>query len=147
MQRAFLLALLTILLLTACGGGGGKRLTKAEFASKADAICGKYNQQVEALDNPSTLKELAGVADKTIPILGNAIRDIRKLKPPENEQDTVDQWFDEVEKLQDDLTEIRDKARDNDMQGVQAVVPKAQQHNARSNALATQLGMHVCNKD
>lgn len=145
MPRAFLLALLTILLLTGCGGG--KRLTKVEFAAQADAICGKYNQQVTALGSPSNLKELASVADKTIPILGNAIRDIRKLKPPKNEQDTVDQWFDEVEKLQDDLTEIRDRARDNDMQGVQAVVPKAQQHNTRSNALATQLGMQVCNRD
>lgn len=147
MQRASLLALLTILLLTACGGGGGKRLTEAEYASKADAICGKYNQQVKALDNPSSLKELASVADKTFLILGNAIRDIRKLKPPENEQNTVDQWLDEVEKLQDDLTEIRDKAKDNDMQGVQAVVPKAEQHNTRSNELATELGMKVCNSD
>jgi hypothetical protein len=148
MRRASLLALLTLLLATACGGGGGgPRLTKEEWASKADAICGKYNQQVKALDNPSNLQDLADVADKTIPILDNAIRDVGKLRPPENEQDTVDQWFDEVEKLQDDLEEIRDRAEDDDMEGVQAVVPQAQQHNTRSNEIATELGMTVCNKD
>jgi hypothetical protein len=135
-----------LLLFAACGGGGdGKRLTKAEYASKADAICGKYNQRVKALGTPSNLKELAAVADKTVPILGNAVRDIRKLKPPQNEQETVDQWLDGLKKLEDDLTEIRDKAKDNDMQAVQDVVPKAEQHNTRSNELATELGMTVCN--
>jgi DNA repair ATPase RecN len=137
-----------LVFLTACGGdGGGPRLTKEEFASKADAICGKYNQQVKALDNPTSLKELADVADQTIPILHNAIRDLDKLNPPESEQDTVDQWLDQVEKLEGDLEEIRDKANDGDMQGVQDVVPKADEHNKRSNELATELGMTVCNKD
>ena len=140
--------MLVLVFLTACGGGGGgPRLTKEEFASKADAICGKYNQQVKALDNPSSLKELADVADQTIPILHNAIRDLDKLNPPESEQDTVDQWLDQVEKLEGDLEEIRDKANDGDMQGVQDVVPKADEHNKRSNELATELGMTVCNKD
>jgi len=148
MLRGPLVALLLLVFLTACGGGGGgPRLTKEEFASKADAICGKYNQQVKALDNPSSLKELADVADQTIPILHDAVRDLGKLNPPESEQDTVDQWLDEVEKLEGDLEEIRDKANDDDMQGVQDVVPKADEHNRRSNELATELGMTVCNKD
>ncbi len=146
MRRASVLALLTLLLLTACGGGGGgKRLTKQEYASKADAICAKGNQQTKALPTPSNLSELVDVASKTIPILDKTIRDLHKLRPPENEQDTVDEWLDEVQKLQGDLTEIRDKAKDNDLPGVQAVVPKAQEHNTRSNALATKLGMKVCN--
>ncbi len=34
-----------------------------------------------------------------------------------------------------------------DLPGVQAVVPKATEHNSKANALATQLGMSVCNKD
>jgi hypothetical protein len=147
MQRASVLVLLTILLLTACGGGGGKRLAKGEYASKADAICAKGNQQTNALQTPSNLSELADVADKTIPILDNAIRDLRKLRPPANEQDTVDQWLDEVEKLRDDLEEIRDKAKDKDMQGIQTVAATAQEHNRRSNELATELGMKVCNRD
>jgi hypothetical protein len=148
MPRALLLALLVLTLLTACGGSGsGPRLTKEQFASRADTICGNYNQQLKTLANPSNLKELAGVADQTIPILHNAIRDLDKLNPPASEQDTVDQWLDEVRKLEDDLKEIRDKAEDEDMQGVQDVVPTADEHNKRSNALATKLGMTVCNKD
>lgn len=142
-RRAFLI-LLGIVVLAGCGGSG-KRLTKQEYASKADAVCAKYNQQVKALSNPSNLSELAEVADKTIPILDNAIDDLHKLRPPASEQGTADRWLDQVENLKDDLTEIRDKAKDNDQQGVQAVVPKAQEHNSQSNALATELGMTVCN--
>lgn len=148
-MRSASFLLLAVLLAAGCGGGGGsgERLTRADYASKADAICGKYNQQTKALANPTNLSGLADVADKTLPILDNALNDLKDLRPPESEQATADQWLAEVEKLKGDLTEIRDKANDNDIKGVQAVVPKATEHNTTANQLATQLGMTVCNKD
>ena len=140
--------MLAVALVAGCGGGGGgKRLTRDEYATKADAICGKYTQQTKALANPKSLSDLAVVADKTLPILDHAISDLRKLKPPANEQSTVDQWLAQVANLKGDLKEIRDKAKTNDVQGVQAVVPQATRHNRASNQLATQLGMKVCNKN
>lgn len=146
-MRQALFLVLTVALLAGCGGSGGKQLTKQEYASKADAICGKYNQQVKALTNPSNLAELAEVAGQTLPILDKAITELKDLTPPASEKAKVDQWLAQVEKLKGDLEEIRDRAKDKDMQGVQAVVPKAEEHNRRSNALATELGMSVCNSD
>lgn len=140
--------MLAVALVAGCGGGGGgKRLTRDEYATKADAICGKYTQQTKALANPKSLSDLADVADKSLPILDHAISDLRKLKPPANEQSTVDQWLAQVGNLKGDLKEIRDKAKTNDVKGVQAVVPQATRHNRASNQLATQLGMKVCNKN
>jgi uncharacterized protein (UPF0335 family) len=52
-----------------------------------------------------------------------------------------------VRNLKDDLKEIRDQAKTGDIKAVRSVVPKAQDHNSRSNQLAAQLGMSVCNKD
>ena len=147
MRRAALIALALVVLLPGCGGASGKPLTKENYASKADAICGKYNQQVKLLANPKNLSDLAKVADKTLPILDHAISDIRKLEPPASEKALSDQWLTQVRGLKDDLQEIRDKAKAGDMQGVRAVVPKATDHNSKSNALASQLGMSVCNKD
>ncbi len=147
MRRASLIALALVFLLPGCGGGSGKPLTKAEYASKADAICGKYNQQIKSFANPKNLSDLAKVADKTLPILDQAISDLSKLEPPASEKAPSDQWLTQVRNLKDDLQEIRDKAKADDMQGVRAVVPKATDHNSKSNALASQLGMSVCNKD
>jgi hypothetical protein len=145
MSRAPLLAV-ALVLLSGCGGGG-KALTKDEYASKADAICGKYNQQTTAFATPKNLSDLAKVADKTLPILGHAISDISNLEPPASEKALADQWLAQVRNLRDDLQKIRDRAKAGDMQGVQAVVPVAQDHNAKSNDLASRLGMSVCNKD
>ncbi len=146
MRRAALVAL-ALVLLPGCGGSGGKPLTKEGYASKADAICGKANEQRKAFATPKNLPDLAKIADKTLPILDQAINDIGKLTPPVTEQALSDQWLTQVRNLKRDLQEIRDKAKTGDMQGVRAVVPKAQNHNLQANQLASQLGMSVCNKD
>ena len=138
---------LALVLLPGCGGGNGKPLTKEEYASKADAVCGKYNEQIKSFGNPKTLPDLVKVADKTLPILDQAVSDLSKLEPPASEKALSDQWLAQARNLKADLQEIRDKAKAGDLPGVQAVVPKAQDHNSKSNALAGQLGMSVCNKD
>jgi hypothetical protein len=141
--------LLAVVLAAGCGGGGGggKPLTRDQYAAKADAICGKYTQQTKALANPTNLSGLADVADKTLPILDHAISDLHKLNPPADERSTVDQWLSQVANLRSDLQEIRDKAKTNDVQGIQAILPRSTRDNQQSNKLATQLGMHVCNQN
>jgi hypothetical protein len=137
-----------VLVVSGCGGSGsGKPLTKEQYASKADDVCGKYNEQIKKFSNPKNLSDLAKVADRTLPILDQAITDLDKLQPPPSEKALADQWLAQVRGLKGDLQEIRDKAKAGDMQGVQAVVPKATEHNSQSNALARRLGMSVCNKD
>jgi hypothetical protein len=139
--------LLAVVLLAACGGGGGKPLTREEYASKADAICGKYKQQTDALASPSNLADLANVADQVLPILDDARGDLRKLTPPANEQATADAWLDQFDVIIDDVRKIRDKAKDNDTSAVEALAKPALQHDQHANELATQLGMTVCSKD
>ena len=150
MRRAALVAFALVVLLPGCGGGsgGGKPLTKEEYASKADAICGKSNEQANAIaKNMQNLSDLAKVADKTLPILDQAIKDIEKLVPPASEKALSDRWLTQVRALKDDLREIRDKAKASNNQGLKAALAKAAEHNSQSNALATQLGMSICNKD
>jgi uncharacterized coiled-coil DUF342 family protein len=137
--------LLAIAVAAGCGGGGGggERLTREEYAKKADSICGKFNQQTKDL-KVSNMSELVAAVDKTTPVLDKALRQLRALKPPENEQATADRWLAQIEKLKSDLKDIRDKASANDLAGVQTSATRAQQDNSKGNQLATQLGMTVC---
>jgi hypothetical protein len=87
------------------------------------------------------------VADKTLSVLDKAIGELKALKPPASEKAIAAQWLIQVDNLKKDLTEIRDKAKANDKPGVSAVLPKAQDHNSKSNELAGRLGLSVCNQN
>jgi hypothetical protein len=138
---------LVLVLLPGCGGGGGQALTKEQYAAKADAICAKGNEQRKGLGNPGSVADLVRVADKTLNILDDAISDLKKLEPPAGEKAIADQWLEQVSKLRDDLKQIRDKAKDKDLEALRQIAATSQAHNARANALATELGMSVCNRD
>ena len=137
--------LLALVVAAGCGGGGSTRLTRDQYAAKADAICGKYSEQLKGL-RATTLAELVTAVDKAIPVLDNALTELRKLKPPTDEQATSTQWLAEVETLKADVRKIRDKATRNDLAGVAAAAHTAGQDNDKSNQLARQLGMKVCSK-
>jgi hypothetical protein len=146
--RRALTLLLATALLAGCGGGGdGDTLTREGYASRADAICAKYEQQTDALDRPATLAELANVADDVIPILKKARAELRDLSPPADEEQTADSWLDQFDVIISDVEKIRDKAKENDSAGVQQLAQPALEHNNRANALAKQLGMTTCAED
>jgi hypothetical protein len=145
--RQALFLLLGIAVLAGCGGNDGKRLTKQEYARKADAICAEGKRQTGALPNPTNLDDLASSADKTVDILDNALDELRKLRPPQSEQQLADQWLSETEKLKDGLAEIRDRAKENDRTAIFEIARQAQDRNVRVNELATALGMKECSTD
>jgi hypothetical protein len=128
-------------------GGGGERLTRAEYATQADAICAKYERKTDALDDPSNLADLARLAEVTLPLIDDARAELAELRPPENEQATVDRWLGQFDTFTTDLTEIREKAEANDIGAVREALTKAQGHNTQSNELARQLGMRECADD
>jgi hypothetical protein len=140
--------LLAIVLAAGCGGSsGGQRLTREEYAAKADAICSKYKQKTDALARPATLSDLADVSDQVLPLLHAARGELRALRPPQDEEATTKAWVDEFDVIIADVEKIRDAAKKNDAEAVQAAARPALRHDEHSNDLATQLGMTVCNKD
>jgi hypothetical protein len=141
--------LLALVLAAGCGSGGssGQRLTREQYAAKADAICSKYKQKTDALSRPATLTDLADVADQVLPLLDAARGELRALRPPGAEQATAQAWLDEFDLIVQDVKNIRDKAKNNDSAGVQAAAQPALKHDQHANELAAQLGMTVCSKD
>jgi hypothetical protein len=145
-RRAHLL-LLVVVLLAACGGDGGGALTREQYAAKADAVCGKYRKQTDALARPASLADLGKVADQVLPILEHARSDLHKLEPPADERATANAWLDQFDVIIADVEKIRDKANANDTAAVQALAGPALKHDQHANELAGRLGMTVCNKD
>jgi hypothetical protein len=140
---------LALVLLGGCGGGGssGQRLTREQFASQADAVCTKYKAKTNSLSRPATLSDLAKVSDQVLPLLDDARGELRRLRPPQDEEVTAQAWLDAFDLLVDDVKNIRDKAKSGDTAGVRAAAAPALQHNRHANDLASQLGMTVCSKD
>jgi hypothetical protein len=149
-RRAALLLVVTVL--AGCGGSsgngssGGDRLSRSQFAAKADAICRKYNAKTKSLGNAKNLADLAAVFDRALPLLESAISELRALRPPASEQHTVDRWLAQSEVAKHDLAQMRDEAKAKDIKGVQRAFGKAAADNNESNSLAAKLGLKVCAK-
>jgi hypothetical protein len=138
-RRAPILVL-AVALVAGCGG-------QKSYAAKADGVCKKYTKQTTALGTPKNIAELAVVADKTLPLLDRAARELAALEPPPDKKALADQWLAEFDTLRTDVREIRDKARAGDTASVTAVALRAQRDNAKANELGTRLGFKVCNKN
>ena len=155
MRRAALLLFVTVLA-AGCGGsssskssssGDGDRLTRSEFAAKADAICKKYNEKTKEIGNNSkSLSDVAKAFDQALPLLENALSELKTLKPPKSEQHAVDEWLAQSQVLKHDLQEMRDKAKAKDLKGVQEAFARASANDKQGNRLAAKLGMKVCSK-
>jgi len=134
--------------LTACGSSGEKRLSKDEYARRADAICLRFNRQQPSAPNLQnvTVKQVERLASQTIPLLDRTIADLRRLRPPKDEQALADRWIASLRRLRTDAAKIRDRAHANDLAGVGALVAPSQQDERTSDQLAGQLGTKVCDK-
>ena len=138
MRRAFAL-LLAIVFVAACGGG-------RSYAAKADAVCAKYKQETNILKRPASLAGLSILAQKTVPLLRSARRELGALSPPDDKKATATAWLEEFDVIIGDIEKIRDAAEADDGVAVRKVAAAALKHNDRANGLAAQLGMKVCNK-
>jgi hypothetical protein len=142
-----LVVALAVTLVAGCGGGGGgKRLSKTEFASKADTICRRYNSLSQAVSKPTNLSELGTAVNRLRRILDRSVTDLRKLRPPKDEQATADRWLETVASIRDDLAKVGERIAKQDQQGVQTAMQAGAADQRHGNQLAAQLGMTDCSE-
>jgi len=138
--------LLSCAIVAACGSSGSHRLTRDEYARRADAICAHYQHLTSALGVPSDTRGLANVAGRTLRLLDKARSELARLRPPQGEQQLAKRWLDSIAVLRRDLVRLRARARANDLLGVRRVAVPAQRHNRATDRLASRLGMTVCSR-
>jgi hypothetical protein len=96
------LAVVPLLLLAACGGGGddggGAGLSKADYISKAEAVCKKANADIRAAAFPTTSKAFPEYVGKLVTVAETARDALRQLEPPKaDEEDLKDKVLDPLD--------------------------------------------------
>jgi hypothetical protein len=139
-----------MLVLAGCGGDGGEGaepLSKAEWIEQADAICAQADEDIEALGDPTTLDEVGELTDEASGISRDALADLRALRPPDEDEATVDEMLDLVEQQIEIGEQIGEAARSGDQAEVQRLVAEAEPLEAEADEMGRQYGLDDCADD
>lgn len=142
-----LFAIVTVLVLSSCGGGGNKRLTKAEFAAKANALCASFNKADKAAGSPTSLAEAVAYFEKLTPLYEKRVTDLDALKPPADEQATVDK----IVALEKDEAAVAKQLlaalKANDQAKANELVASGNANSKKAKVLYKELGLTECAKE
>ena len=144
-MRGFVAALVGVLVLLAgCGGGGDTRLSREDFESQGNAICAKYQKQLQAVGNPSSIDEIPDLVDQAVAILNKEIAEISALNPPADMQTEFDALIDASNNTKAAADDLSQAAKDGDRAAVQKALDEGKAASEKADQIATQLGLDSC---
>ena len=133
------------LLVTACGGGGEARLSEEDFQTQANAICSKYDKQLDAIGSPESIDEIPDLVDQALAILDKEIDEIAALNPPEELQDDFDKMLAASDRTKAAATDLSEAAKAGDQAAVQKALEEGNAASNEADDLAADLGLSDCN--
>jgi hypothetical protein len=131
-------------LLAAAGCGGEDRLSRAELQERGNAICAKYEKQIDAIGAPSSVEEIPAYVDKALPIVEREIEEMKELEPPEDDEETFDQMIVEAEKTLEAGRDLGQAAEENDEPGIERALNEGNAASDRADEHAQELGLTEC---
>ncbi len=148
-MRTLLLALICLLAAGCMNDSGSSEaskaaLTKAEYIEQADAICARFDSQLDALAQPETLDDLAAMATEAKPIAEAGVAELRALDPPAELEEQVDAWLVLNEQNIEAIDQLREAAESGDETKVQQVAATATDNEQKADAAAAEIGLTDC---
>jgi hypothetical protein len=143
---AGLLGIGLVLVLCSCGGSGSKRLTKEQFATKANALCTTFNEKVKASGTPKTMAAQIAQTKKLLPLDRKLVADVEKLKPPASEQATVNRVVTLGKEQADRIEALLAAIDKKDTAQIKKLVAEGDANDKETKALFRQLGVQQCAK-
>jgi hypothetical protein len=140
--RAAIAAATFLFLLSGCGGSD--RLSRDDYAKKADAVCAKYNRRIQALRQPRTVSGISAFTAEAIPIARRGDDELRTLEPPQGDEETAKRWLAANEEVVAAITRLGTAARRGDRAGIRKALREGTRANGRAKRLARKLGLRVC---
>ncbi len=129
------------------GGGGGDRLSKEEYIAQADAICKQANEEIDALGEPATLEEIVTLAASAIEIQEESLAELRALKPPEEDEATLNEAYDLVEQQVEVGKQVKAAAEAGDMETIQTLIAENDPLDEQADQIALDYGLTECGND
>jgi hypothetical protein len=130
--------------LLAAGCGGEERLSQEAFQEQGNAICAKYDSQIEDIATPTSVEEVPAYVDKALPIVERQIDDMKELNPPEEDQEAFDDMIAEGEKTLEAGRELGEAAEANDDAAIEKALNEGNAASDRADEHATDLGLSDC---
>jgi hypothetical protein len=140
-RSALAAAGLSVLVVAGCGGG---RLSHGNFVRKADAVCTAYRSQTPPLLSPKSYDAIVEWGRKTLPLYAAALRRLRALQPPKDDEQTVQTWLAADARVQAATRDLVAAAQKRDYPSLSAAASRAQLAGSESRQAASTLGLQVC---
>ena len=128
-------------LLAVCGSS---RLSHGDYVKRANAICADYDTTVKKLAKPRSVTEIEKYARRVLVQYREALAKLEALKPPKDDQVTVDQWLATDRRIAKDVEAIASAAKARRIPAVQTATQRASLDNTASDRLAKELGLSSC---
>jgi hypothetical protein len=123
---------------------GAPRLTKEEFARRADANCARLDAFAATLEEPKTLAETAAYYDKLLPEAWKRYAGQGVLIPSEDVEDEGMRWMNAMALTLAELDTARQAAKHGDQAAVDEAFERTGPPAEAAGDLSRKLGMKVC---
>lgn len=129
-------------------------LSKAEYISSADRICGQYQPGIRALEKRAQAAADDGDYDVTADLFEQAVAEsereisaLRDLAIPEGSESALSRMYDGLEKSNRLFRGSFDKLRSGDVEAFNSIGDQARIASLSSRRIAAGLGFRVCGRD
>ena len=129
------------------GGGGGDGRSKGGFIAQAGAIGQQGNEEIDALGEPATLEEIVTLAASAIEIQEESLAELRALKPPEEDEATLNEAYDLVEQQVEVGKQVKAAAEAGDMETIQTLIAENDPLDEQADQIALDYGLTECGND
>lgn len=144
MRRAALVTAVATVV-TVAGCGGDDRLSSEDYQREGNAICSKYDRQIDAIPEPEESAEsVVAYVNKVIPLVEDQIDEMRELKPPEEDQEAHDEMLREAERIVEAARDLRAAAEDNDQTAARQAIEAGDSASDNADSIAEDLGLDAC---
>jgi hypothetical protein len=133
-----------VAVLAMAGCGGEDALTEAELREQGNAICARYDKQIDEVPVPSAVEEIPAYVTKVAPIVEDEIEALKELNPPDDDQETFDQLIAEEEKTLAAGRALSDAAEKGDDAAVENALNEGNISSNRADEHARTLGLTDC---